>query len=1129
MRQLLDGLERAGQRSTGPSRVELASAMREAQQAFLRIALGGEGELRGEPLRELRDHANYLELLAEEVGQDQALDASYVCGTILEWLARLEPDPEGEAYPRDLNSGPVGDLVRASLAYSAGLHEASSALAARRALTVFDGLPPRNPVFDSAARLILAFLARRFGDSIDAYVTYANAVRAYLPNPAGPIGDWYQTGLLSRAAEAAASMSAGMLAANEELVSASMERMRTAVGSALRAGDQQLASLLERLGGSMEGMATRSAHRVLNESGLDAGVIRRYAAWAPELWSSQVEAIGRGLLNPDSSFVLSLPTGSGKTFLAQLRILSAFAAYPEKWVAYIAPTRALVREVHRELSAGLRPFGVQVRKIVASAEAAALADEDELSTIARPRTCVVLTPERLDVYLRAQPEMASSCGLVIVDEAHQLSDGERGSRLEALLTLILVKWTEIRIVLLSAFLPNASELAQWLGNPDAYYQTTLRPTRQLRGVCVRYGQERLNDQYVYRGRSNVVLDQPRPEPPDRMYRERRSYRVGAVLASSPADLQAAAVAIPNLAYGENWIDQPAVGRRKEGLTGITEIASRVATSLAAHPGLVLVFLTHTEWAQSCATRVARSLPEKPAAWVFRDAAASFLGREHPLAESLAHGVGYHTARLPEEALRIVEAAARAGVLEVLCATPTVHAGVNLPASIVVVVGDPKPSDTPRPSFRDFANMAGRAGRPRFDSEGIALYLPPAVTRRSDIGQWARRYVLPGDGDFAVHSALADELEALIRDPVVRPLEDLSPTLQQILLALWAADLRTDRQLGEYLERTLASRHLAGPLPELLATTLSNAADMDADAFAAYSKTALPYATCCDLKAAVPRLRQSANADGWSESASAQAYAVAFLVAEIPYFATKVHSLLDPDADAELVATLMGLWVSGADYSQLADRIAVHLDTTSDVPKAINAVHGIASYIAWGAGSLISIANAQEELTTAHLLPYFIRFGVNSAAAAYLRLIGVSDRVGSIRLGEQFPEGLDVTLSTVETWSRSPEVHEALRGYYGENGVSREATEMDLGLTEDADAFVPLFVRLSGAPPEWIRVGRLVVVGRELTGWSARDVVGEREWAIPAVAASGIAAITAVAPDHAVACIVRPNAGTAQTG
>src|SRR5690606_40186344 len=69
-----------------------------------------------------------------------------------------------------------------------------------------------------------------------------------------------------------------------------------------------------------------------------------------ELLYPQKESILEGqLLNPaHRAIVVNLPTSSGKTLIAEYRILQALNQFREQggWVAYVVPTKALVNQVY---------------------------------------------------------------------------------------------------------------------------------------------------------------------------------------------------------------------------------------------------------------------------------------------------------------------------------------------------------------------------------------------------------------------------------------------------------------------------------------------------------------------------------------------------------------------------------------------------------------------------------------------------------------------------------------------------------------------------------------------------------------------------------------------------------------
>jgi len=97
-----------------------------------------------------------------------------------------------------------------------------------------------------------------------------------------------------------------------------------------------------------------------------------------------------------------------------------------------------------------------------------------------------------------------------------------------------------------------------------------------------------------------------------------------------------------------------------------------------------------------------------------------------LAYCISRGVCYHSAGLSASNRRSVEDSFRSGILAVCCTTTTLAQGVNLPARLVVVMSTQQWKGTkegyveyPRSTI---LQMIGRAGRPQFDDRAIGVIM-----------------------------------------------------------------------------------------------------------------------------------------------------------------------------------------------------------------------------------------------------------------------------------------------------------------------------------------------------------------------------------------------------------------------
>ncbi len=138
-----------------------------------------------------------------------------------------------------------------------------------------------------------------------------------------------------------------------------------------------------------------------------------------------------------------------------------------------------------------------------------------------------------------------------------------------------------------------------------------------------------------------------------------------------------------------------------------------------------------------------------------------------LAELLRSGVSYHHAGLPKPTRRAVEAAFRDKRIRIVACTPTLAAGVNLPAS-VVVVRDIFRSDTVRGTFRrvlnpsgEILNMLGRAARPNQVESGTGVALIERQVEKQTEIKALIAAIRAGRGG-TVHSRLPESFEGIMR-------------------------------------------------------------------------------------------------------------------------------------------------------------------------------------------------------------------------------------------------------------------------------------------------------------------------------------------------------------------------------
>jgi replicative superfamily II helicase len=166
------------------------------------------------------------------------------------------------------------------------------------------------------------------------------------------------------------------------------------------------------------------------------------------------------LLNSDENVVVSAPTASGKTAVAEVAICKTLAA--EGTALFLAPLRALTNEKEREWER-FEEMGYSVYVVTG--------ERDLNPSKARRADVLVMTPEKADSATRKHDSrrysFVTDIDCCIIDEVHLLDSERRGSVLEVTISrLRRLCEPSPRIVALSATMPNTDDVAAWLDAPE---------------------------------------------------------------------------------------------------------------------------------------------------------------------------------------------------------------------------------------------------------------------------------------------------------------------------------------------------------------------------------------------------------------------------------------------------------------------------------------------------------------------------------------------------------------------------------------------------------------------------------------------------------------------------------------
>ncbi len=173
-----------------------------------------------------------------------------------------------------------------------------------------------------------------------------------------------------------------------------------------------------------------------------------------------------------------------------------------------------------------------------------------------------------------------------------------------------------------------------------------------------------------------------------------------------------------------------------------------------------------------------------------------------LSKILKSGIAFHHAGLAAKQRELIEKNFKIGKIKVICSTPTLAIGLDLPAFRVII------RDLKRFTQRglqyipvlEYHQMAGRAGRPKYDNEGEAVCLASSEDIKDQIME---KYVngLPEDiySKLAVEPVLRTYVLSLVATRIVNSKESLIDFFSK---TFWAYHYNDMIKLGFIVEKIL---------------------------------------------------------------------------------------------------------------------------------------------------------------------------------------------------------------------------------------------------------------------------------------------------------------------------------------
>jgi ATP-dependent DNA helicase len=292
---------------------------------------------------------------------------------------------------------------------------------------------------------------------------------------------------------------------------------------------------------------------------------------------------------------------------------------------------------------------------------------------------IVCTSEKADSLLRHKISWLQDIGVLVIDEIHLIHDATRGPTLEVLIAQFQALIKEIQIIGLSATIANATEMAIWLN--ATLIQSDWRPVPLSEGVYYK-------DEISFENGTKSELAVHYKEPLFQLVKDSLDKN-GQVLIFVNSRRSTSSVAKKLTSVISDTLTE----KEKESLQGIVDKIKR----------------QHAEQ-----TKI-----------------------DTQLFTCIKHGVAFHHAGLASYQRRIIEDYFKQGKIRCIVATPTLAAGVNVPAKRVIIRDlwryDPDFGMKPIPVL-EYKQQAGRAGRPRYDTFGEAITIAKDENQKNQIFQ-----------------------------------------------------------------------------------------------------------------------------------------------------------------------------------------------------------------------------------------------------------------------------------------------------------------------------------------------------------------------------------------------------------
>lgn len=357
---------------------------------------------------------------------------------------------------------------------------------------------------------------------------------------------------------------------------------------------------------------------------------------------------------------------------------------------------------------------------------------------------IVCSNEKLDSLIRHNSPWLHNIGCLVVDEVHLLNDVTRGPTLEILITMLKQLVKPLHIVALSATVKNAADLADWLD--AALIKDNWRPTKLYSGVYME------NELDFFEAKDNLTI-------------KNRSDNLTTDLALDTIKLDKQALVF--------------VSTKRSAVAQAKKIASKVTLSKEDQ-----------DFFNQFSTQIKKAVSPPTA-------------QCEELSLILKKGIAFHHSGLHPKQRTIVEDLFKKKKIKIICSTPTLSIGVDLPAfrSIIRDLRRFGQYGLDWIPVLEVQQMFGRAGRPNYDKFGEAICTASTDAEKNRIyTQYICGEPEPILSKIAVEPVLRTYLLSLISIDFINAKSEI---LEFFSKTFWAFQYGDMKELERIINRMLA--------------------------------------------------------------------------------------------------------------------------------------------------------------------------------------------------------------------------------------------------------------------------------------------------------------------------------------